>query len=105
MDETTGTPEQIFGFERDAGRLELLVRIGYWIVMWAILVVYGFIAALCLIVQWFHILILARRHQGLSEFVRGYLEYQVYISPYAYFMTDTRPELWPKNRKVFVESG
>ncbi|HXX54698.1 MAG TPA: DUF4389 domain-containing protein, partial [Methanoregula sp.] len=59
--------KQLFVFEHDAGRLELLVRIVYWILIGIVLWIYGIVAFICLFVQWFHILILGRRNEGLSD--------------------------------------
>ena len=71
----TDTQKQLFVFEHDAGRLELIVRIVYWILIGIVLWVYGIVAGICLFIQWFHILILGRRNQALSDIARGYLEY------------------------------
>ena len=61
--------KQLFMYEHDAGRLELFVRIVYgWIAIGIVLVVYGFVAEICLFIQWFVILILGRRSEGLSNF-------------------------------------
>ena len=43
MNEESGEIKQLFVYEHDAGRLELLVRILYWIVIGIVLVVYRFI--------------------------------------------------------------
>ena len=80
-------------FEHDAGRLELLIRIVYWILIGIVLWVYGIIACIGLFIQWFHILILGRRNESLSNFAKGYLEYTVHVMPYTYFMTDKRPDM------------
>ena len=103
---TEGTPsqKQLFVFEHDAGRLELLIRIVYWILIAIVLWVYGIIAVICLIIQWFHILIFGSRHEGLSDFARGYLEYMIHVMPYTYFMTDTRPDIMPVPVKIYEES-
>jgi hypothetical protein len=102
---TEGIPaqRQLFGFEHDAGRLELLIRIVYWILIGIVLWVYSIIALVCLIIQWFHILILGRRNEGLSNLVKGYLEYQVHVMNYTYIMTDTRPDILPVTVKIFEE--
>jgi hypothetical protein len=102
---TEGIPaqRQLFGFEQDADRLELLIRIVYWILIGIVLWVYSIIALVCLIVQWFHILFLGQRNEGLSNLVRGYLEYQVHVMSYTYFMTDQRPEILPVTVKIFEE--
>ncbi len=98
-------PEQVFVYERDARRVELLVRIVYWIAIGIVAWVYGLIAVICLIIQWFFILIMGRRQQGLSDFAKGYLEYVVSRMPYMYIMTDKRPAILPDTVKVFVQRG
>ncbi len=102
---TEPLPEQLFVYEPDASRLELLVRIGYWIVIGIISWVYSILALICGILQWFFILIMGRRQQGLSDFAKGYLEYVVSRMPYMYIMTDKRPAILPDTVKVFVQRG
>jgi hypothetical protein len=102
---TEQEPEQIFVYEHDARRLELLIRIGYWIVIGIVAWVYGILAMICLFIQWFFILVMGRRQQGLSDFARGYFEYIVSRMPYMYFMTDTRPNILPDPEKIFVAKG
>jgi len=99
----TDTQKQLFVFEHDAGRLELLVRIVYWILIGIVLWVYGIVAGICLFIQWFHILILGRRNQALSDIARGYLEYLVHVMSYTYIMTDKRPDILPVPVKIFEE--
>ena len=91
-------------FEQDAGRLELLIRIVYWILIGIVLWVYGIIACICLFIQWFHILILGRRNESLSNIAKGYLEYTVHVLPYTYFMTDKRPDILPVAVKIIEET-
>lgn len=95
--------KQLFVYEHDAGRFELLVRILYWILIGIVLWIYGFIASVCLIIQWFHILILGSRNEGLSDFARGYLEYLVHVMGYVYIMTDIRPDIMPVAVKIYEE--
>jgi len=94
---------QLFVYEHDARRWELLVRIFYSIAIAIILMVYGFIAGILMIIQWFVILILGRRSEGLSDFIRGYLEYHVHVLSYTSWQTDIRPGVMPKSVKVFEE--
>jgi len=94
---------QLFVYEQPARRLELLVRILYWILIGIVLWVYGLIAAICLIIQWFVILILGHRNKALSDFIRGYLEYYVHVTPYMYFMTDKRPDVAPVKVRIYEE--
>jgi hypothetical protein len=98
-------PEHLFVYERKARRLELLIRIGYWIVIGIVTWVYAILALICLFIQWFFILIMGRRQQGLSNFARGYFEYIISRMPYMYFMTDKRPNILPDPEKIFVEKG
>lgn len=92
----------MFAYEHDAKRLELFVRIVYaWICIGVVLVVYGFIAEICMFIQWFVILILGRRSEGLSNFIKGYLEYYVHVIGYYYFMSDDRPGIMPKRVEIY----
>jgi len=97
------TGQQLFIFEQNASRLELLIRIAYWIIIGIVAWVYGIIAFICLFVQWFHILILGRRNQALSDIAKAYLEYMVHVMSYMYIMTDRRPDILPVPVKIFEE--
>ena len=94
---------QLFVFEHDASRLELFIRIVYWIIIGIVLWVYGLIAFICLFIQWFHVLILGCRNEGLSNFAKGYLEYLVHVMPYVYTMSDKRPDIFPVPVKISEE--
>jgi hypothetical protein len=102
--EGTSAPQQLFVYEHDAGRLELLVRILYWILIGIVMWVYGIIAGICLFIQWFWILIFGSRNEALSNIAKGYLEYMVHVMSYTYFMTDTRPDIMPVAVKILEES-
>ncbi|HUH79363.1 MAG TPA: DUF4389 domain-containing protein [Methanoregula sp.] len=104
MTDGTPTQNQLFVFEHDASRLELLIRIVYWILIGIVAWVYGIIAFICLFIQWFHILILGRRNEGLSNVAKGYLEYLVHVMNYVYIMTDRRPDILPVTVKIYEES-
>jgi hypothetical protein len=94
---------QLFVYEQPARRLELLIRILYWILIGIVLWVYGIISGICLIIQWFVILILGRRNRDLSDFIRGYLEYRIHVTPYITFMTDRRPDIMPVKVRIYEE--
>ena len=95
--------KQLFVYEHDAGRLELLVRILYWILIGIVMWVYGLIAGICLVIQWVHILILGSRNDALSNVAKGYLEYIVHVMGYVYIMTDKRPDVIPVSVRIFEE--
>ncbi len=54
-----------------------------------------------MIILWFVILILGRRSEGLSNFIKGYLEYTVHVLSYTNLMTDKRPGIIPKTVKIY----
>ncbi len=95
--------KQLFMYEHDASRLELLIRILYWILIGIVMAIYGFIAGICSFIQWFHILILGSRNESLSNFIKGYLEYYVHVMNYMYFMTDKRPDIMPVPVGIFEQ--
>jgi hypothetical protein len=95
--------KQLFTYEHDAGRFELLVRILYWILIGIVAWVYGIVAFICLFIQWIHILILGARNESLSNIAKGYLEYMVHVMGYVYIMTDQRPDIMPVTVKIFEE--
>jgi len=96
-------PRELFVFEEPARRLELLIRILYWILIGIVLWVYGLISFVCLVIQWFVILFLGHRNRDLSDFIRGYLEYSVHVSPYLYIMTERRPGIMPVKVRIYEE--
>ena len=93
--------KELFTYEHDARRLELLVRIVYSILVGIVAAVYGFLTGICTLIQFFVILILGRRSRGLSDFIRGYLEYHVHVLSYTGLMTDIRPGILPKPVKIY----
>jgi hypothetical protein len=100
---TAISPDQIFVYEHDASRFELLVRIMYWIAIGIVSMVYGILAMICLFIQWFFILIFGKRQQSLSDFAKGYFEYTVSRMPYLYFMTDIRPKILPNPVRIYMD--
>jgi hypothetical protein len=105
MDTPGEALKELFVYEKSAGRIELLIRIVYSILIGIVAAVYGILAGLCMFVQFFVILILGRRSRGLSDFIRGYLEYYVHILPYTSLMTDGRPGILPRPVKIYEREG
>ncbi len=103
MDEESGEINQLFVYEEQASRLELFIRILYWIAIGIVLAVYQFVTEICLLIQWFVILIFGRRNEGLSNFIKGYLEYVVQVLPYITFMTDRRAEILPNPVRIYIK--
>ena len=101
VEEKPGELKQLFVYEHDASRLELFIRIVYSFVVMLVLAVYGFIAEICMLIQWLVILILGRRSEGLSNFIKGYLEYYVHVVSYIFWMSDDRPGIFPKPVEIY----
>ena len=105
MDTSGESLKELFAYEKSAGRIELLIRIVYSILIGIVAAVYGIIAGLCMCVQFFVILVLGRRSRGLSDFIRGYLEYHVHVLSYTSLMTDGRPGILPRPVKIYEREG
>ena len=95
--------KELFTFEEEASRIELFIRIIYAFILSIVIGIYGFVAGLCILIQFFVVLILGRRSKGLSDFIKGYLEYYVHVSGYVYFMTDERPGILPVPVLIYEE--
>jgi hypothetical protein len=80
-------------FQEPASRLELFVRIALLIVYGIVAYVWGFIAGLATIIQWFYILIKGKRSLRLWNFVLGYFRYSARVSSYSLLLTDKRPPI------------
>ena len=101
VEESSTIQNQLFTFEPEASRLELLIRIVYWILIGIVACIYGILATICLVIQWFYILIFGKRHKSLSDFAKAYLEYIVHVMAYTYIMSDKRPDILPVPVKIF----
>jgi len=82
-------------YKEKASRLELFVRILYWIPVIIVLWIFSFVASIAQLVLWFHILIFGRRHKSLSNFVKAYVNYLFSINAYFNLLTDERPPIIP----------
>jgi|GEM_PF-913468 hypothetical protein len=92
---------KLFEYEEKASRLELFIRIFYAIPVGIILIFYSIIAGVLVALQWIIILILGKRSEGLTVFIRGYLEYNIHLMSYFSIMTDKRPGVTPKKVKIY----
>jgi hypothetical protein len=85
-------------FKERASRIEILVRLVYWIplviVLWVLSAVAGFVE----IVQLLHILLLGRRHPTLNKFLSIFVKFQFQINAYYSLTTDERPPIIPENK-------
>jgi hypothetical protein len=94
---------EFLGYERNASRLELFVSPFYLIPVVVILFFYSIVAFVCLFFQWFVILLLGKRSEGLNGVIRGYLTYIVQLSGYFSLLTSKRPGISPKKLRFYVQ--
>ncbi|MEE8403105.1 MAG: DUF4389 domain-containing protein [Candidatus Hydrothermarchaeaceae archaeon] len=81
-------------YDEKASRLEaLIIRPLYGIVLYIILEIWGLIALVVVVLQWFHILILGKRHQGMHNFVTKFFRYLTRVYGYFLLLTDARPPI------------
>ena len=82
----------------NASRLELLVRFFLSIIYSLVFSVIGLILSLALIFQFFIILFTGKRHKGITDFTRAYLDYLIEVDAYLMMATDERPPFWPEDK-------
>lgn len=80
-------------FDESASRVELLIRILYGIVLYIILEIWGLVAGVVALIQWFHILILGKRNAGMHSFVTKFFRYYTRVIGYLILLTDARPPI------------
>jgi hypothetical protein len=79
-----------------ASRLELFIRWVWGTIVLIILSIIGIFACIALIVQWFYILILGKRHPALANFVTNWYKAMAQLYFYVLLSTDERPPLVPE---------
>ena len=82
-------------YAEKAGRVELFVRF-IWAIPTAIIAV--FLAIVCFIalfLQFFHILLLGKRHRTLHNWIFMFMDYEVKFKAYLAMLTDERNPLVP----------
>ena len=79
-----------------ASRLELFIRWIWGTIVAIILSIIGIFAGIAMIVQWFYILILGKRHPALAKFVTNWFKAMTGLYFYMYLSTDERPPLMPE---------
>lgn len=81
-------------YDESASRLEvLIIRFLYGIVLYIILEIWGIVAGIVVVIQWFHILILGKRNAGMHSFVTKFFRYCTRVSGYLLLLTDARPPI------------
>ena len=82
--------------EEKASRLELLVRFIWGTIVGFVLGIIGVLAAMAVVIQWLHILILGKRQPGLQKFINAYGVALSRLKFYWLLTTDERPPIIPE---------
>ena len=85
--------------QEKASRVELLVRLVYWIPLVIVQIFLGIIAMVAFFVSIFTILILGKRILGLTKFIGVYVAYKAKMDSYIWLATDERPPIIPEELK------
>ena len=80
-----------------ASRVELFVRIIWFILSAIVLWFFSILALLCLVVHWFYILITGKRHKGLNNLIKSYIIYRTKMTIYAFLLTEERNPIFPED--------
>lgn len=80
-----------------ASRLEPVISIFYGIPLAIVGTVLCSIATVAWIIQFFHIILLAKRNKALADFTVKTLKYCAKWEAYACFLTDERPPIMPED--------
>jgi len=80
-----------------ASRLELLVRIVWFIVSSIVVWFFSIIALICVVVHWFYILITGKRHRGLNNLIKDYVIYRTKVLAYGLMVTEERNPIFPED--------
>lgn len=83
-------------FVEKASRMELLIRIGYFIVYYIVSMIFSFLFVFTWGIQTLMILLLGKRNDGLQKINVAYIKYLTEFFVYFYTLTDERPDLMPK---------
>lgn len=90
------TIQQKILYTEKATRIEMLYRLVWAIVAGIVLYIFALIASLVTFIHFFYILVYARRHKAIFDFVKV-VEIQAFrLGNYLMFLTDERPPIIPE---------
>jgi len=81
--------------EAKASPKEAVIRIIYSMLLAFVLGLLKMAAGIIAVLQWLHIIFTSKRHKGMNEIIRFYVDYQAKATAYAFMATDERPEILP----------
>lgn len=85
--------------QEKAGRVELLVRIVYWIPLVIVMAILGIIGGIAFIINVLSILVLGKKFLSISRFVVMAVGYRAKMVAYLMCSTDERPPIIPEELK------
>lgn len=84
-------------YEEKASRLELLIRFLWSIPSYLVLMVLSMVAMIMMVLQFFHMLLLGKRHKAMHEWIMKFMAYEVKWITYVYLLTDERNPILPED--------
>lgn len=83
-------------YDEKASRLELLVRFFWSIPTYFVFIFVAMAQFFILVAQWFHILLMGKRHKKLQSWNMMAMKYLVQWYSYIYLLTDERNPIIPE---------
>ena len=84
-------------FSEPADRVELFIRFVWSFICGFVQFVLAIIASFAVILQFFHILFMGKRHRALFDWTVKYMKYVTELSVYSAMLTDERSTLMPED--------
>ena len=97
-------------YTESANRIELLIRIVYVFILEIITDIWGIVAGVAQLFQFFYVLIYAKKHQSAFNFIASYFRFVFRVMTYSYLITDERPPItgedveYPYSTSIHYES-
>jgi hypothetical protein len=83
-------------YAEKADRMEVIIRFFWMIPTMIVLCVLGFVGTIAYFLQFFHILLFAKRHKALHGWILKYMAYVTWANSYCLLMTDERSPIMPE---------
>ncbi|MEM4166332.1 MAG: DUF4389 domain-containing protein [Candidatus Bilamarchaeaceae archaeon] len=84
-------------FEEEANRVELFIRLVYFVIVGIIMGVLAVISVyIAMPLQFLYVLIFGKRLEILNKIIAAYVGYAISWLPYLLLLTDEKPDIMPK---------
>ncbi|NMC76669.1 MAG: DUF4389 domain-containing protein [Candidatus Methanofastidiosa archaeon] len=83
----------LFTYNEPSSRSELFIRILYSFILGIVAEAWGLVAGIAQIFQFFYVLLYAKKHKSMFEFITGYFRFYFCLTCYTLLLTDERPPI------------